>query len=107
MKSLWTTIKETLQGTNSEGSAKRATAFYFTAILLTSLTAVYEYGFYKAVNAIKPTEVHILVIKMYDGIHFSLQLSIWGFFGLATIETITTLVKVIKGVPDKKEDAQA
>ena len=96
-KSLWQILKGTLLGTDSEGSAKRATSFFFVIILLTSLTLVYEYCFYISIIAKEPTAVQTMVVKMYEAIHFSLQLSIWVFLGLATIESVTNLWKTIKG----------
>lgn len=93
-------------GLNGEGSAKRATAFFFTCVLLLSLTAVYEFCFYLAVMAPAPTNVHVLIVKMYEPIHFSMQLTIWMLLGLATVETITSLIRTIKGANNEQKDNQ-
>ena len=101
------TFKDVLIGTFSsatgEGSAKRATSFYLVVVILSSLTAIYEYCFYLSSISVNPTVVQISIVDMYKPIHFSIQLSVWMFFGLATIETVTALIRTIKGSPEKIE----
>ena len=97
-KSLFSILKGTIQGLNADGgSSKRITAMYFVTVLLTGLTGTYAYCYYISAMSLKSTEAQILIIKMYEPIHFSIQISVWMFFGLATIETITSLIKTIKG----------
>ncbi len=96
-KTLWDILKETFTGNTQEGSAKRITAFFFVVVLLGSLTYVYEMAFWVSANSATPTSVQIQIVKMYEPLHFSLQLSIWIILGLATVEGITWLVKTLKG----------
>lgn len=103
-KSFWEIIKGTLTGVDNEGSAKRITTFYFAVILITSLTLVYEYCFYLAVISLVPTVVQVSVVKMYEAIHFSLQLTLWLLCGLATVETVTSLIRTIRGKEDPKQE---
>ncbi len=102
-KSLWSTIKGTLQGINNEGSAKRATTFFFVAIFLSSLLAVYEYGVIIAIQAPVPTVIHIQLVKYYPEVFWSLLITILTLLGFATLELITALVKKVTGgnTPDK------
>lgn len=95
-------IKGTLTGTDGDGSAKRITSFWFAVVLLGTLTGVYEHCFYLSVTSLVPTKVQEMVVRMYEPLHYSLQLTIWMLCGLATIETVTALIKTLKG--DKKEN---
>jgi hypothetical protein len=97
MKSIWTILKETLIGFNNEGSAKRATAAYVTAIILTAITAVYCIAFLKASEAYTPTSVQVAIVEMFCAVLYSWQLCLYILFGLATFETITNLVKLWRG----------
>jgi len=106
MKSFTEIFKSTFTGANEEGSSKRVTSFYFVAILLTSMTMVYEYCFYLAVSAVAPSSTQVMVVKMFDSIHYSLQLTIWMLLGLATVETITALIRTVRG-GDKKEETKS
>lgn len=103
-KSLWQIIKGTVMGTDGHGSSKRATSFYIVTILITSLLAVYEYCFYKASLCTAPTTAQLKIVSMYEGIHFLLHCSLWMFAGLATIETVTNLIKVIRGYAPKETE---
>lgn len=96
-KSLWQIIKGSLTGTDNEGSAKRMLLLYFAAILLTSLTMVYNYCFYLAAIAQLPTITHIKIVAMYEAVNFSYQLSIMIFAGLATFEGVITIIKTVFG----------
>lgn len=96
-KTLWQTILGTLQGINNEGSAKRATSFFFVAVFLTSLLLVYEYGVYTAINAVVPTPIHIQLVKYYPEILWSMLITILTLLGFATLEIITALVKKVTG----------
>lgn len=100
-KSLWQIVKGSLTGTDNEGSAKRMLLLYFACILLTSLTAVYNYCFYLAAIAVLPTVTHVKIVSMYEAVNFSYQLSIMIFAGLATFEGVITIIKTVFG---KKED---
>lgn len=96
-KTLWQIIKGTFIGTDGEGSAKRALAFWFGVFLTGSMQIVFEYCFWLSVSSLSPTTAQILVVKMYEPVHFSLQISTWMFTGLATIESITNFISVIRG----------
>jgi hypothetical protein len=102
-KTFWDIIIGTFAGATGEGSSKRATSFYLVVVILSSLTAIYEYCFYLSSISLAPTSVQIAIVNMYKPIHFSIQLSVWMFFGLATIETVTTLVRTIKGDSGKND----
>lgn len=91
------TILETIQGINNEGSAKRATTFFFVAVFLTSLLAVYEYGVIVAIRAAVPTSIHTTLVKYYPEIFWSLLITILTLLGFATLELITSLVKRVTG----------
>lgn len=95
--SLSKTILGTIQGLNNEGSAKRIISIYFTVVLLTGLLFIMAKTMLIAAEAPKPTEVHVMIVKMFPSIIYSVQLTIWVLLGLATVETITTLVKTIRG----------
>jgi hypothetical protein len=97
-------IKGTFLGLNHEGSSKRMTAFFFSVVLVGTLTAIYEYCFYLAVIAMAPTPAQMAVVKMYESIHYSLQLTIWMLLGLATVETITNIIRLIRGKDEKSID---
>ena len=97
MKSIWDIIKGTLTGINNDGSAKRATAAYFTIVLLTSLLAVYELAFWRSSGKLTPNSLDINIVDNYTNVLYSCQIALYIFLGLATVETITTLVKTFKG----------
>jgi hypothetical protein len=100
-KGLWDILKGTLAGIDNEGSAKRITSFYIVMFLLTALHAVYLIAFMVIVNRaasnISPSSIDTTVIKMYDYVFAMDHFTIWLLLGLATVETITGLVKTIKG----------
>lgn len=104
MYNLYKTLIGTIQGLDNEGSAKRVTVMFFTVVLLSSVLWVYNNGFTAAYLAATPTTVHTSIVAMYTTVLYSILLTIWVLLGLATIETITSLIKLIKGVPDKKEE---
>lgn len=96
-KGLFQTLLGSIQGVNNEGSAKRMTMFWVVVVLLTSMTATHEYCYYLAVISLNPTTVQIIVVKSFEPIHFSLQVTLWMFAGLATVESVTALIKMVKG----------
>ncbi len=102
------TILQTITGLNNEGSAKRISSLYFSVILLTSVLYVFEKAFTVSANALVPTPAQMIVIKMCIPIVYSLETTILIMLGLATVETITSLIKTIKGSePIKKSDPDA
>ena len=102
-KSLWQTLLGTIQGMNNEGSSKRATMFWLVVVITTSLTAVYEYGYIVAVNAVVPTKVHERIINDYKEIRWTDYILILTIAGYATLELLTALVRKFTGIsiPDK------
>jgi len=104
MYNLWKTLVGTIQGLDNEGSAKRVTVMFFTVVLLSSLLWVYNAGFIAAYKAVAPTQVHASIVSMYTTVLYSILLTIWVLLGLATIETITSLIKLLKGVQDNKNE---
>jgi hypothetical protein len=109
MGELLKTIIGTIKGANNEGSSKRITAAYFTVVILTVLTGAYTYGYYLACETNEPTRVHIAIVEMYIYVVSAYLLSIWAFFGLATIEMVRGLIATVRGnnPPEKKEDKPA
>lgn len=106
MYNLFKTLVGTIQGLDNEGSAKRVTVLFFTVVLLSSLIWVYNSALTAAYSAIAPTTIHTAIVAMFTTVLYSILLTIWVLLGLATIETITSLIKLIKGVPDKKEEVK-
>lgn len=106
MGELFKTIIGTVKGANNEGSSKRITAAYFTIVILTVLTVAYSYGYFLACVATEPTSVHIAIVDMYIYVIMSYLLSIWAFFGLATIEMVRGLIATMRGSnpPEAKEE---
>lgn len=98
-KSLWEVIKGTIKGIDNEGSAKRATTFYTVVILITLLDIVFSYKFYTA----STTEIDKMVIDMFPYVLSAHLIFAILLLGLATIEMITNLIKVVKGY---KEDVK-
>lgn len=96
----------TLQGLDNSGSAKRVTVMYFTIFLLTSILFVYEKAFTVASLSANPTVAQIAIVEMYTTVLYSILLTIWVLLGLATVETIISIIKLIRGVPDKKEEVK-
>lgn len=47
--------------------------------------------------AATPTEAQKMIIHMYPAIVYSMEITVLIMLGLATIETITSLVKAVKG----------
>lgn len=106
MGDLLKTILGTIKGANNEGSSKRITAAYFTIIILTLLTVAYAYGYYLAVQSEEPTKAHMAIVEMYIYVISAYLLSIWAFFGLATIEMVRGLIATMRGnnPSEKKEE---
>ncbi len=77
-RTFWQTFLGTLQGMDNEGSAKRATAFFAVAFLLTSLLAVYEWSLVQAVLSTTPTQIHLTTWTLkYSGPSFYWSLPFW------------------------------
>lgn len=91
------TILGTLQGINNEGSAKRATTFYLVVVIITALIGAFVYGFIVAVNAPKPTEVHLIIVKAFITLFSIVCITVLTLLGFATMELITSLVKRVTG----------
>jgi len=106
MKTFGQILKETLIGFNNEGSAKRATAAYVVGIILTSMVAVFEIAFLNAASATVPTIVQVSIVESYTIVMYSFQLCLYILFGLATLETITNLVKLWRGQPIQDNPTQ-
>jgi hypothetical protein len=104
-------LKGTIIGLDGEGSAKRATSFYFVVVLLTAMIGFYLYEFKyiihkSGINGMPApiTTVDTAVIGMYEYIFTITTITVWLLLGLATLETITKLVQIFKG--QKTEDAK-
>jgi hypothetical protein len=97
MNELFKTILGTVKGANNEGSSKRIAAAYFTIVILSTLTGVYSYGYYLACQTTEPTKVHLIIVDMYIYVISAYLLSIWAFFGLATIEMVRSLIATVRG----------
>lgn len=104
MKGIWEIIKGTLTGLDNQGSAKRATAAFVTGIILCSLVIVYEIAFLYSVRTGHPNRIHVIVVEMF--LYLIYAFIIYGciLLGLATLETITTLVKTIRGKEEVRKD---
>ena len=106
-KSLWQTLLGTLRGIDNEGSAKRVTAFFATAFLLSSLLAVYEWSLIQAVISSSPTQIHITAWKYYPEVFWTIVLLVLTLLGFATLELITSIIKRFTGgKTDDKTGAQ-
>ncbi len=107
-RTFWQTFLGTLQGMDNEGSAKRATAFFAVAFLLTSLLAVYEWSLVQAVLSTTPTQIHLTTWKYYPEIFWTIVLLVLTLLGFATLELITAIIRRFTGgkTDDKKEETK-
>lgn len=105
-KTLWETLLGTLRGMDNEGSAKRATAFFAVAFLLTSLLGVYEWSLVKAIQSASPTPIHVTAWKYYPEIFWTIVLLVLTLLGFATIELLTAIIRrfTVGKQDDKIED---
>lgn len=106
-KTFWQIIKGSLSGTDGEGSAKRLCMAFFCLCLIMPSKIVYLICFYAASISLAPTSVQIMIVKMYQPLNWTEQLSLWMFAGLATFEGVSNLVKWFRGgkAEEKKNDA--
>ncbi len=103
-KSLWQIIKGTLLGTDNEGSAKRATGFWLTIALVSSLIGAEEYCYILANACITPTAAQIIVVKSHESIIWSILISGMIYSGLTSVDKIIDFFKFIKGGSEKPAD---
>lgn len=94
-KTFFQTFLGTISGVDNEGSAKRITMAFICLLLLFPMQAVHNYCFYLSIISAKPTETQLIVTKSFEDMNYAYQVSLWMFAGLATIETITVLIKTI------------
>ncbi len=95
-------IKETFSEKGGGGSAKRITAFWFTVILITGLHLVFAWISYVECEAkIEQIMPFLLEILWVDLVFVGFLL------GLCTIENLTDLYRIFKGVPKKPEGYEA
>ncbi len=94
-KTFWQTILGTLVGIDNEGSAKRISMAFICICLLLPMNITLQYCYHKASSSSAPTEAQILVIKSYEEINFSYQITFWMCAGLATLERLTDFIKAI------------
>jgi hypothetical protein len=108
-KSLWQTLLGTLRGMDNEGSAKRATAFFAVAFLLTSLLAVYEWSLVQAIQSSAPTQIHLTAWKYYPEIFWTIIILVLTLLGFATLELITAIIRRFTGgnSEQKKEEPKS
>ena len=91
MYNLWQTIVESLQGLNSSGSSKRATAFGFfilSAILVISYASMY---------------VYVVIMNTGTNLHEAVEALMWPMFG-----TVVSTILSALGITyfDKKLDTK-
>lgn len=100
MKSLINVLKGTILGVDGKGSAKRIAAMHFL-FLITILDIAYVHWCNVIVDraqpGVAPSVIDTKVIDMYTYVHASHSVNLWLFLGLATIEMIFQIVKLIKG----------
>lgn len=77
---------ETFKGISGDASAKRATAFYFTVVLVSSLHIAYIVYMFKNKT-----------LEYFPYVYCGYLIFIALLLGLATIENITGLINTIKG----------
>lgn len=102
-KSLYQIIKGTLLGTDNEGSAKRATGFWLTIFLVSSLVGVEEYCYIIAVSALVPTAAQMVVVKSHESVIWSILISGMIYSGLTSVDKIIDFFKFLKGGNQEKE----
>lgn len=102
-QSLWKLLKGTISGTDQQGSAKRATAFYVVIVLISAITFVYVRGFYMSINKLCSEEICKIIINLYPTVLWSFIVFVLILLGLATVENITNIFKVIRGVKSDDE----
>lgn len=100
MKSLFDVLKGTILGVDGEGSAKRIAAMHFL-LLITIIDFAYLYWcdviVIRAKPGIIPSVIDTNVMDQFTHVHDSHTLSLWLLLGLATLEMIFQIVKLIKG----------
>lgn len=94
-KTFFQTFLGTISGVDNEGSAKRITMAFICLLLLFPMQLVHSYCFYLSVISATPTKIQIIVAESFESMNYAYQVSLWMFAGLATIETITVLIKTI------------
>lgn len=106
-KSLWQLLKGTLMGTDNEGSAKRATGFWLTIIILTSLVIVEEYCYIIANKALIPTTAQMVTVNSHTTIIGSVIVTGLIYGGLTSVDKLIDLFKFIKGGNNNAESTKS
>lgn len=106
-KTLWQIIKGTLLGTDNEGSAKRATGFWLTIALVSSLIGAEEYCYILANACVTPTIAQMIVVKSHESIIWSILISGMIYSGLTSVDKIIDFFKFIKGGNNKESESKS